>query len=57
MGSIPTSGLRNKIFYAQTITIKSFAKDLKEGEQMIGKIQNAKSIKIIGKSTKNHKNH
>ena len=33
-----------------TITIKSFAKDLKEGEQMIGKIQNAKSIKIIGKA-------
>ena len=33
-----------------TITIKSFAKDLKEGEQMIGKIQNAKSIKTIGKA-------
>ena len=33
-----------------TITVKSFAKDLREGEQMIEKIQNAKSIKTIGKA-------
>lgn len=33
-----------------TITIKSFAKDLKEGQEMIQKIQNAKAIKIIGKA-------
>ena len=32
------------------ITIKSFAKDLKEGQEMIKKIQNAKAIKIIGKA-------
>lgn len=32
------------------ITIKSFAKDLKEGEEIIGKIQNAKAIKVIGKA-------
>lgn len=32
------------------ITIKSFAKDLKEGQEMIEKIQNAKAIKIIGKA-------
>ena len=32
-----------------TITIKSFAKDLKEGQEMIEKIKNAKAIKVIGK--------
>ena len=32
------------------ITIKSFAKDLKEAEEMIGKINNAKAIKAIGKA-------
>ena len=30
-----------------TITIKSFAKDLKEGQEMIEKIKNAKAIKVI----------
>ena len=30
-----------------TITIKSFAKDLKEGQEMIEKIKNAKAIKIM----------
>ena len=33
-----------------TITIKSFAKDLKEGQEMIEKIKNAKAIKVIGKA-------
>jgi DNA polymerase III epsilon subunit family exonuclease len=33
-----------------TITIKSFAKDLKEGQEIIEKIQNAKAIKTIGKA-------
>ena len=33
-----------------TITIKSFAKDLKEGKEIIEKIQNAKAIKTIGKA-------
>ena len=33
-----------------TITIKSFAKDLKEGQEIIEKIQKAKTIKIIGKA-------
>lgn len=33
-----------------TITIKSFAKDLKEGQEMIGKIEKAKAIKVIGKA-------
>ena len=32
------------------ITVKSFAKDLKEGQEIIEKIQNAKAIKIIGKA-------
>ena len=32
------------------ITIKSFSKDLKEGQEMIEKIQNAKAIKAIGKA-------
>ena len=32
------------------ITIKSFAKDLKEGQEMIEKINNAKAIKVIGKA-------
>lgn len=32
------------------MTVKSFAKDLKEGEEIIGKIQNAKTIKVIGKA-------
>ena len=33
-----------------TITIKSFAKDLKEGQEMVQKIEKAKAIKIIGKA-------
>ena len=33
-----------------TITIKSFAKDLKEGQEVIEKLQKAKAIKIIGKA-------
>ena len=33
-----------------TITIKSFAKDLKEGQEMIEKIEKAKAIKTIGKA-------
>ena len=33
-----------------TITIKSFAKDLKEGEEIVQKIEKAKAIKIIGKA-------
>lgn len=33
-----------------TITIKSFAKDLKEGQEMIEKIEKAKAIKVIGKA-------
>ena len=33
-----------------TITIKSFAKDLQEGQEMIEKIQSAKAIKAIGKA-------
>ena len=32
------------------ITIKSFSKDLKEGEEIIKKIQNANAIKVIGKA-------
>ena len=32
------------------ITIKSFAKDLKEGQEMTEKIQNAKAVKVIGKA-------
>ena len=32
------------------ITIKSFAKDLKEGQEMTEKIQNAKAVKAIGKA-------
>ena len=33
-----------------TITCKSFAKDIKEGKEIIEKIQNAKAIKAIGKA-------
>ena len=33
-----------------TITIKSFAKDLNEGQEIIEKIKNAKAIKAIGKA-------
>ena len=33
-----------------TITIKSFAKDLKEGQEVIEKLQKAKAIKTIGKA-------
>ena len=33
-----------------TITIKSFAKDLAEGQEIIEKIKNAKAIKVIGKA-------
>lgn len=33
-----------------TITCKSFSKDLNEGNQIVEKIQNAKSIKVIGKA-------
>ena len=33
-----------------TITCKSFAKDMAEGQEIIGKIQNAKAIKLIGKA-------
>lgn len=33
-----------------TITIKSFAKDLKEGQEIIQKIEKAKAIKVIGKA-------
>ncbi|MCI8411576.1 MAG: hypothetical protein HFJ40_03920 [Clostridia bacterium] len=33
-----------------TITCKSFAKDLKEGQEIIEKIDNAKAIKAIGKA-------
>lgn len=33
-----------------TITIKSFAKDITEGNEMIEKIKNAKAIKVIGKA-------
>ena len=33
-----------------TITIKSFTKDLSEGQETIEKIKNAKAIKIIGKA-------
>ena len=33
-----------------TITIKSFAKDLAEGQEMIEKIKDAKAIKVIGKA-------
>ena len=33
-----------------TMTIKSFAKDLTEGQEVIEKIKNAKAIKIIGKA-------
>ena len=33
-----------------TITIKSFAKDLKEGEEIVQKIEKAKAIKVIGKA-------
>ncbi len=32
------------------LTIKSFAKDLKEGQEMIEKIDNAKAIKVTGKA-------
>ena len=32
------------------ITIKSFAKDIKEGKEMIEKIENAKAIKVTGKA-------
>ena len=32
------------------ITIKSFAKDLKEGQEMIEKIDNAKAVKVTGKA-------
>lgn len=33
-----------------TITVKSFAKDLTEAEEIINKLQNAKAIKTIGKA-------
>ncbi len=32
------------------ITVKSFAKDLAEGQEMVGKIEKAKAIKTIGKA-------
>ena len=35
---------------AGIMTCKSFAKDLKEGKEIIEKLQNAKAIKIIGKA-------
>jgi len=33
-----------------TITCKSFAKDIKEGNEIVEKIKNAKTIKLIGKA-------
>ena len=33
-----------------TITCKSFAKDIKEGNEIVEKIKNAKAIKLIGKA-------